>query len=401
MTVAIMRPDGKGQDQIELSGMALYREAMDKKTSVRKLMNRKYPTIAGGPDSFQQACYSAGLRFSDNDSTGIPAANLQEIFDPGVYDATGSYTNAPAVPDSRILFPAALLEVIEDSLQSTEDLATGAFEQLIGYRKTVNTPRFEQPVISYAGAQGPEESAFQRIAQLARPPIMLSIKASDVSRTIPTTSIGMEISREALQATTLDFVAMTMTRFLKKANYAEWITQMGLLLSGDPDAKVTPMSAANTALVVVKASVYDPLIIADGVLSQKAWLAFLYANSMDMQKTHMICDFNAALAVENRLNRPTNVMNNSIDRLDVPFRISYPVFQSSVDMIVMPVGTFTANTIMAIDKSQAIAKITSSAADYAATEDLILRKGLAIRQDRGWTCYRLYDDAFRVLSLIA
>jgi len=401
MTVAIMRPDGKGQDQIELNGMALHREALDRKISFRKLMNLKYPTVAGGPDSFQQACYSAGLRFSDNDQTGIPAANLQEIFDPGVYDATGSYTNAPAVPDSRILFPPALLEVIEDQLASKEDLATGAFEQLIGYRKTVNTPRFEQPVISYAGAQGPEESQFQRVAQLARPPIMLSIKASDVSRTIPTTSIGMEISREALQATTLDFVAMTMTRFLKKANYAEWVTQMGLLLSGDPDAKVTTMSAATSALGVVKASAYDSTIVANGVLTQKAWLAFLYANSMDMQKTHMVCDFNAALAIENRTGRPTNVMNNSIDRIDVPFRITYPIFQSSVDIVVMPTGTFTANTIMAIDKSQAIAKVTSSAADYAATEDMVIRKGLQIRQDRGWSIWRMYDDAFRVLSLIA
>jgi len=399
MTVAIRRPDG-GIEQIELNGMALYREAMDKKIPLRKLMNQKYPTIAGGPDSFMQACHSAGLRFSDNDHTGVPAANLQEIFDPAV-DATGSYTSSPAVPDSRILFPAALLEVIEDQLQSKEDVATGAFENLIGYRKTITTPRFEQPVVSYSGAQGPEDSAFQRVAQNTRPPIMLSIKAADVSRTVPTTAIGMEISREALQATTLDFVAMTMTRFLKKANYAEWVTQMGLLLSGDPDAKVTTMSAATSALSVVKASAYDSTIVANGVVTQKAWLAFLYANSMEMQKTHMVCDFAAALAIENRTGRPTNVMNNSIDRLDVPFRISYPVFQSSVDLIVMPTGTFTANTVMAIDKSQAIAKVTSSAAEYSAIEEVVMKKATNIRLDRGWTIYRMYDDGFGVLSLIA
>lgn len=399
MTVAIKRPDG-GTEQVELNGISLYREAMDKKISVRQLMNRKYPTIAGGPDSFMQACYSAGLRFSANDHTGIPAANLQEILDPAV-DAAGSYTNAPAIPDSKILFPAAIMEVIEDKLQSREDLATGAFEDLIGYRQTVATPRLEQPVISYSGDEGPEDAAFQRVAQLARPPIMLSIKAADITRTIPTTAIGMEISREALQATTLDLVAMTMTRFLKKANYAEWVLQLGYLLSGDADAKVTSMSAATSALGVVKASAYDAAVVADGTVSQKAWLAFLYANSMSMQKTHIICDFNAAMALENRANRPTNVMNNSIDRIDVPFRVSYPVFGSTIDMVIMPTGTFTANTIMAIDKSQAIAKVTSSAAEYEAVESLLMRKGTEIRIDRGWIIYRMYDTAFNVLSLIA
>lgn len=399
MAVTIKRPDG-GNEQVELNGITLYREAMDRKISVRQLVNSKYPTMADGPDAFQQMCLSAGLRFSANDVTGVPAANLREIFDPAV-DAAGSYTNAPAVPDSRILFPAAIMEVIEDQLQSKEDVATGAFEGLVGYRQTVAVPRIEQPVISYAGAQGPEDSQFQRVAQNTRPPLMLSITASDISRKIPTTAIGMEISREAMQATTLDFVAMTMTRFLKKANYAEWIAQIGLLLNGDADATVTPMSAATSALAVVKASAYDSTIVADGVLTQKAYLAFLYANSIDMQKTHFICDFNAALAIENRTGRPTNVMNNSIDRLDVPFRISYPTFQSSVELIVMPTGTFTANTIMAIDKAQAIAKITSSAAEYAALEEVIMKKSTQIRMDRGWIAYRQYDDAFRVLSLIA
>ena len=271
----------------------------------------------------------------------------------------------------------------------------------MGYRQTVATPRVEQPVITYSGPQGPEDSQFQYVAQNTRPPLMLSITAADISRKIPTTAIGMEISREALQSTTLDLVAMTMTRFLKKANYAEWVSQLNYILSGDPDAAVTSLSAGTSALAVVKASAYDSTIVANGVLTQKAWLAFLYANSLSMTKTNLVCDFNAALAIENRTGRPTNVMNNSIDRLDTPFRISYPAFQDSIDLLVMPVGSWPANSIMAVDRAFGIGKITSSAAEYSAVEEMMMTKSLQLRLDRGSICLRLWDEAFAVLSLIA
>jgi hypothetical protein len=161
------------------------------------------------------------------------------------------------------------------------------------------------------------------------------------------------------------------------------------------------MSDGTAALPVVKASAYDSTIVANGVLSQKAWLKFLYANSMKMTKTHLVCDFDAALAIDNRLDRPTNMHNNSMDRLDVPFSVAYPAFNSNISMIVMPVGTFAANTIMALEQPTAISKITSSTASYSAIEEIVLKKSTEIRLDRGFITYRNYSDSFGVLSLIA
>lgn len=392
--------DTNGQrQQIELNGTSLYREAQIKKVTLRQLINQKYPTASDQPETFKQFCVTAGLRFRADEQTGIPAANLMDVFDPHQVDASGMVINAPAIPDSRILFPAAIMELVEDKLVNDVQSATNVFETMVGYSQTVNSLRVEQPVISYAGAGGPEDAQFQRIAQGARPPIMLSIKASDTGRKIPTTSIGMEITREALQSNTLDIVALTLARFYMIANYNEWVAQMGYLLSGDADAAITPMAAATSALAQVKADVYDPVIAANGAITQLCWLKYLYNKSLKMQKTHIVTDFDAAYALDNRTNRPTNVQNNATDRLDTPFSVAYPNFQKNINLVIMPSGTWAANTMMGLDSRFAIGKVTSTFAEYEAIEQVVMKKTTEMRWDRGFITFRLFDDAFDVLSL--
>jgi hypothetical protein len=398
MAVSFIDHNGQRQE-VDLNGTALYKEAAHKRISFRQLVNQKYPTAAGTPDAFQQFCVHAGLRFKADENTGIPAARLLDIFDPAQPEAAGTFTNMPAVPDSRILFPAALMEAIESKLQSKEDVATGAFESLVGYSTTVASNRIEQPVLNYTGAKGPEDSQFQHIAQNTRPALMLSLTASDISRKIPTTAIGMNISFEALASNSIDFIALTMARFYKMANYNEWVAQLGYILSGDPDAAVTSMSAGTSALATATAASYDTSIAANGVLTQKAYLAWLYNRSLSMTKTHIVCDFNAAMAIDNRLDRPTNIHNNSMDRLDVPMQVIYPAFQNTVKVVVMPAGTFSANTLMGLDQSQAIAKVTSTTAAYEAIEQVVMKKSTELRVDRGFLVWRLYDNAFDTLTL--
>lgn len=395
--ISVLDTYGKLQE-VELNDLSLYREAMAKGISFRQLVNQKYPTVAGGPDTFMQMCAAAGLRFKKDDVTGIPAASLMEVLEPQA--AGGHFVDTSGVSPSRILFPAAILEVIEDALQGKQNLATAAFDSIVGYNQTISTNKFEQPVLSYSGAQGPQNSQFNRISQNTRPNLMLALTASDVTRKIGTSSIGMEISREALMGTSLDLVALTMARFYKLADYNEWVTQIGLLLSGDPDAAVTSFSAGTSALSSVTAASYDSSIVAAGVLSQKAWLAYLYNKSIKMTKTHILCDFNAALAIDNRLDRPTIFHNNSMDRMDVPFKITYPTFQDSVSIIVLPTGTIAANTLMGLDAtSPAVGKVVSTFCEYSAIEDIVMRKSTELRIDRGWIAWRMWDDAFDVMTL--
>lgn len=403
MSVNIINKDG-GRDKVELgNGLHLYKEASVKKLTMRQLVNQKFPTAADAPETFKQLCAGAGMRFKADKETGQPASTMQEILDPLDFSAStsggqGTYDQLEAVPDSRILFPAAIMEVVEDSLITKEDSATNAFESIVGMRSTVASKRLEQPVISFKNPQGAEDSGYQRTAQNSRPAIMLSLTASDTARTIPSGAVGMEISDEAL-ATGLDIVTSTITRFTKKNDYAEWVTQIGKLLSGDPDAAVTPMAAGTSALSTFSAQSLDATVTAAGTISQKAWLKYLYKDNLQLTVDTIICDFDTALALDNRSGRPTNVQNNSTDRLDIPFSIIYPAFQANVNILVMPAGTFPANTIMGFMSSDAVAKTISSIASYSAIEAQLIKKSTEFRWDRGFITYRMYDDAFSVMTL--
>lgn len=401
MSVNIVDVTGK-RHEVDLHGVSLYREAGDKKLSFRQLVNQKFPTAADQPEAFKQLCAGAGLRFKADKETGQPASTLREVLDPIDYDAAapngGTYTAAPVSPDSRILFPAAIMEIVEDSLMTKEGGATAAFESLIGYRETVANRRVEQPVISYAGDQGPEDSTYQRTGQNSRPPVMLSLKASDISRVIPSGAIGMEISDEAM-AMGLDLVTKTLSRFSLKNDYAEWIIQLGLILNGDPDGVVTPMSAGTSALSTFTANSLTAATLTAGNINQEAWLNYLYKDNMKMVVDTIVCDKATAFAIENRADRPTNQMENSVDRLDAPYKVIYPNLPDSVNMIIAPEGTMPANTIMGVMTSDAIAKITSSVANYSAIEAQVMKRSTEFRWDRGFLIYRLFDDAFQVMTL--
>lgn len=399
--------DQNGQrQQVNLAEQGvMYHFAMAQKNemSFRQWINRNYKTEAGSPDAFSQMCMAAGLRFKKDEVTGIPPANLQEMLNPLAANQTGgTHTNYPHVPDSLILFPPAVLEAVNAALASDKASASAVFGQLLAKTDVIATDRWTQPVITRSGKKGPEDSSYRRTAQNAPPPLMLAITASDVTRTIPTMSIGMSISQKVLQNNSIDLIAETLTTFLTESEYANWIADLGLILSGDADATNTPMATAKSALAVVKASAYDSTIVVNGVVTQDAWTDYLYANYMTMRKTHIVADYAAIKAIDDREGRPTVMHNDGKDRIDTPMEIVYPFSSTdTVKAIVMPPGTWSANTIMGLDARKAIGRIISSAADYQATEEMLMTRTTNMRWDVGQLLYRLYDNAFGVLSLIA
>jgi len=401
MSVNLVDKNGS-QFDLELNGMQLHREAADSKLTFRQHVNMKFPTAADQPETFKQMCVRSGMRFERDAETGRPSSTLREILDPIGYEAAdnttgGTYTSNPMIPDSRILFAPALMEAVESKMMTNENDATSAFESLVGYRETVAGTRIEQPVIDYTGKGGPEDASFSRQGQNARPNTILSITASDVSRVIPATSFGLEISDEAMTSS-LDFVTRTMARFYKKADYAEWVAQIGLLLAGNPDAAVTPMDDGTAALSTFTADSISSADLSGGGIDQEAWLKYFYKDSMNMVPDKIVCDWASMYAVEKRADRPTNVMNNSTDRMDAPYKVLYPKFAESVGMVVMPAGTFTAKTLMGIQSADAIAKITSSSVAYNALEAQVMKRSTEMRFDRGFILYRQYTDAFSTMT---
>jgi len=379
-----------------------YDMAAQEKLTLRQWINSQYPTQAGAPDAFSQMCAASGLRFKKDENLGIPSANLREILDPMAANQTGGVnTNFPQVPDSRLLFPAAIMEAVNADIESKENEAMGVFAQLIAFTDTIASDRWEQPIISTDGKKGPEDSGFRRVAQNAPPPIMLSITAADYTRTIATKSIGLSVSHKALQFNSLDLVARTMTHFYKKADFSEWLAWFLLLLNGDTDGVNTPMATVKSALAQVKAVTLDSTIAAAGVLSQDAWTSYIHSKSMTMVPNYIVTDFAGAKAIDNRTGRPTVLHDSAsmLDRIDAPMELVFPKM-SSVKVIALPPDSgWTANTLMGIDNKQAIGKVVSSTANYEAVSDLLMLRSMQFRFDRGSLIYRYLDDAFSVLSL--
>ena len=373
----------------------LYREAADKKLTVRQLINQKYPTTAdAGADTFTQMCASENLLFDTDRQFGVSGLPLSEILSPaGGIEAGGNVTRETPV-QSRILFPAAILAVIEDKLAVDRDSAVAVFDQMVAISSTVSGSRVEQPVISYEGKDGPEDSRAQRIAQLAEPQNMMLITASETTRQIPTFSIGLLVSDEVRKYTTLPLVALSLQRQLEIEFYSLAGEAMLAMLNGDLDN-------GQSALSTVKANTFDSSITNAGELTHKAWVKWLYSDLQKRRIDWVVCDLDAALAIENRTGKPVITGDDpNSPRIDTLFNIAYPNLIKNVRMYIVPDDWgWPANTIMGLQSNVAIAKLINMEAEYQATERFALRRGDGLRFDFGEMYYRLFDDAFSVLSL--
>ena len=397
---------GKQHDNVSLCGpdnnypMHYFREAQDNGVSFREHINATFETQPDMPDAFTQFCLNAGLRFKKNQYTGQPAANLRSVLDPQYANQTGgSATTSPMVPDSRLLFAPAIMEAVNATLDTREKEAMEAFSELIARTDTIAGKRWEQPIISHDGKKGPEDSGYKRVAQNARPALMLSITAADKSRTIPTRTIGMKISDEVLSATTLDVISETLVRFQYKADFSEWLTWLSLILNGDPDATDSSMGELTQPLSAVTAKSLDNTITTAGSLTHAAWVSYFMRNMITgSAKSHIVCDRNAVTAIDERKDRPVRTTGDTSDRIDVPYQIIYPGM-SAVKVLVMPDGTWPANTLMGLDNKSAIQKVISSSATYEAYEDVVMARSKELRFDRGYLLQRYYDDAFDNMTL--
>lgn len=385
-----------GRQQVALQP-EVYKAAMEENLTTRQFINQKYPTTSDAKhDTFTQMCGSAGLIFNQDKKMGVNSANLKSILDGKVnFDAsTGSVVREVSPVQSRVLFPAAVLEYVEDALMVDRESAVNVFDQTIALNTTVASARVEQPTISYTGKDGPDEARSQITSQLALPPAMMTITASEITKKIPTYSLGLQVSDEALQATTLDLVGLALSR-QAEIERDEMVGETLLaLLQGDADV-------GDAVLTQVKADTLDTDLDTAGTLSQKAWTTWLYTNLRSRRIDWVFCDINAALAIEGRSGKPVVTGDDpNSPRIDTLFNIAHPQLVENVKMYIVPVDySWPANTIMGIDSRYAIAKLTNSNAEYSAVERFALRKGSGIRFDFGNLYYRLYDAAFSVLSL--
>ena len=373
------------QDDVTLSPN-LYKAAVDAGLSVPQYVNRTYPTTAAAASStFDQMCASAGLIVGSNQEFGLRAPMLADVLS-GKAELNAAST-ADANPASRILYPAVVLELIENKLAVDRDTDPTSFDKMVASEISVTSNRVEQPVVNVSNA----EVRAQAISQLAPPKTMLSITTSDTARALPTMSIGMEVSDQALSATTMDFVSMIVNRQLKVERNARVYDYLLGCLNGDADM-------GQAALGTTKANVYDAAIVAAGEVTKKALVLWLVNNYYKRHITHVVTDIQGMLAIEDALT--TTNTNQQVPGALVPqFSVMNRMLQNLEIFVVDPSAGWTANTLMGLDASSAIVRMRNSAAAYSAVEQFVLRRSNALRYDFSEMAYRLFDDAFDTLSL--
>lgn len=388
--------DAKGQTQQVKLDVTMYKEAGEKGMSLPQFLANQFPTNAEKYGStFEQLLESEGIFIKPNKEFGIRPSTLAEVLE-GRPSTDAGVTVKDAVPASRILFPATILAAVENKLVEDMSMTQNALDDMIGIEETVNGDRYEYPVLDFTN---PEAARGQRISQLAMPASMMTITVSDTARKIAGYSLGLEVSEQALKATTLDFVALSISRQAMVERNERANDDLLAIWNGDEDKG----DASLSSLGLVKAAKADfdtAGISAAGTLTQKAWVKFLLWNSLKRTTTHIVTDIDTALAIEGRSGRPTVQTDNPTSpRIDTLFDVTNPMWPTRVKLFITQNASWPANTIMSIDKRYSLRRVQSLAIAYSAIESYVMRRSTAMRFDYGVEVHRFFDDATQGLTL--
>lgn len=388
--------DAAGDKQALDFGVHTYREAAEANLSVPQYLATRFPTnVERNGSAFEQALEQCGVFVKGNKAAGIPSSTLESVL--GRSAASGAIT-IDGVPGSRVMFPAAILSAVEAQLDkgfASPDGVPNAFDQMVAFEDSIQGTRFERPVIDYSKT-GKEMS--MPVAQLAMPPTMIGITVSDVTRTIPSWAIGVEISEQAQKAWSMDLLSLVVARQARNERNTRAQGYLDALVNGDSDLGQIALDASSGRFS--KASAFDSSITTAGTLTQKAWVAFLSQHSTERVITTLVTDLAGATAIDNRTGRPTPAGAGPIlDLINPTFRILNAQWPGNVDVYITNSPSWPANTILGFDKRYGIHRVRSLTAAYRATEDFVLKRSTAMRIDNGELVYRLFDEAFDVLSL--
>lgn len=399
-TLGVIGANGQPQ-QVELS-VEMYAQAAEKGMTLAAMINQMYPTNAANDGTaFEQILAQTGMFMSTDRAHGIRPPKLADIV-AGKAEMNAGVIIRDAQPASRIMFPAVVMEAMESSLYYDAGGYLGQWETMIAIKDDIQGARFEQPIINYGnvGTTPGNVVRSQPIAQNSYPTSMVSITVADVARKIPTFSLGLEVSDEAMRATTLPLVTMAMSRqgeFERIARTDEYIQSV---VWGDKDMGMGTLSAqAVKARTLDESIAENALWSAAGSLTHKAWVSWLRRNWRKRHIDTVICTVATALQIEARTGRPNYGTQDTDSKLINPVpSVSNPMWQN-VSIWLVEDGVLPDGMIVGLDRRYALRRVRNSEAEYSAVEQFVLKKTQAMRFDFGEVVYRLYDEAFDILLL--
>jgi len=388
----------------ERLGAEMYQNAQRANLSVAAYINREFSDFdAKLGTAAQQLFASEGLSVAGDNAFGLRDKTVAEILDGSSgFEAAGNARDSgtPFGSASRTLFPAALIQLVEDKMMKDRTTDGNVFNGMVGQELSIANENFEQPVISYGTLNGPEQARAQRIAQFAEAPTIMRFGTSDRIRKLPTYGIQLEFSQQALRASTLDMVALTMGRYLEVEKDGRVYQYIADLFTGNGDLIVGAVSAVTSTSLDAAAT--------GGVLTHKAWVKFLARNRKFRTITHVMGDIDTYLKVEGRTGRPgTTNYDPTLARIDPQARAANVGFGNDVVWFITDAATdggpVPANTVYAVDSRHAITRVQNVSANYTASEAFVLRRSEAMTMQWSEECYRSFGDSdlkpFDVLTI--
>lgn len=321
-----------------------------------------------------------------------PRSTLKEVMSGGVHAAS---TGGDASITGRLLVTAMLLPVIENQMREDRSGYAAMLRQHAALNINLPGTRWDRPILDF---KRPENSRPQPVAELAEPVRMLTIKSSQKSSALLGEAIGIEFSDQALQNSTIDFISLSMRRQAEESANEVAMAHILSLLNGDVDVGMPTLASVVRGGAAV-ASTLDSAA-GSGKLTQTAWVKWLWRNNLRRTITTVVTDFDGALAIENRLGRPTVQTDDAKSkRIDVLTNVVNPNWPNQVDIIITQDPNWPSNTIVGFDKAYGYSMVSSAALNYSAMESLAIRRSTKLRIDSASAVDRFMNDAWDILDI--
>lgn len=369
------------------ANIGLYAEAAEHKMTMPDYMAAKFGDQVdlkyGSP--FEQAVLNAGLVSAKHRPAGMPAPTMEDIHKERL--AIHGPDGASDAISARMLFPQVIMETIRNYLMTDEGDFIDGYNSMVGMTENVNSPKVDQP---YIDERANENVQGGPVAQMGEPETLVEITVGDKSYRIPTDSIGVTISDEAAQWTTLDLVNLAMTAHARKKRVRRVEQNIKSMVLGSTD------NAVMTALPVKTAQSFDSTITTAGTITRKAWLKFLRDGYQTCSINGVMMSLDTYLKLEDVIYpqnfsmdpRQTSIGNTLMNMNLIPQRI-----------LLVGDDVLGANRVVGLDTRFAIRRMVNVAASYDAIERYVMRRATSFRVDSGEMSHRMYDEAWSVMDL--
>lgn len=363
----------------------IYKKAADAGMTLRQYMRATvHDADLSKGDVLDQMMTSAALNDSSlNVGSAMSMAEIAGMADSSFRRPDGTDNSLGA----RLLYPQVILETLNaNALRDDGSDILSIWPRLVATTRNINGTKADQPIID---TSAPEESRSGRITQMAEPETMVQITTGDKSFRIPTYSIGLTISDEAMAATTIDLVRIVMEAQSRGNRIRTINEQLRALVFGDKDRGIE-------ALPVTKIGSFDPAITEDGTLTKRAYIKWLHSVQKKANIATVLTDIDTAITIDDAL--LPKVVGVDASKIPTPWG-GLNLGLTQPEVIPFDTEVFGADIMVGLDPRYAIQRFVNISATYDAIQEYVMRRATSFRVDYGEMATRLYDEAWSVVSL--